>query len=243
MIAMSENESGVENEKGMEIFDGASEKIFSVIETFIREDYKERLAKLAVYLGEERGRKVIESLPEKMRDEVLGSFSTLIQNGAKRTDEEIISEAEDALEKSHFFGRTMVDEVLGKCLFGETEELLSKKDQLSEKNPVLVRGLEQFCFTISNIVMIGDRDVQKILREVDSSTLATAMKNVDPEVQDKIFRNMSKRAASMLKEDMEFIGHVSKATVVDAQEKIVQVIKRLEEMGEIVIASNLEDYI
>ena len=137
----------------------------------------------------------------------------------------------------------MVDEVLGKCLFGETEELLSKKDQLSEKNPVLVRGLEQFCFTISNIVMIGDRDIQKILREVDSSTLATAMKNVDPEVQDKIFRNMSKRAASMLKEDMEFMGHVSKATVVDAQEKIMQVIKRLEEMGEIVIASNLEDYI
>ena len=79
------------------------------------------------------------------------------------------------------------------------------------------------------------------MREVDTQDLTKALKSVDAEVQDKIYKNMSKRSAAMLKEDMEFMGPVRLKDVEDAQQKIVAAIRRLEDNGEIVIARNGED--
>jgi flagellar motor switch protein FliG len=79
------------------------------------------------------------------------------------------------------------------------------------------------------------------MREVDSQELAKALKSVDTEVQDKIFRNMSKRAAGMLKEDMEYMGPVRLKDVEEAQQKIVSIIRHLEDTGEIVVARAGED--
>jgi flagellar motor switch protein FliG len=79
------------------------------------------------------------------------------------------------------------------------------------------------------------------MREVDSQELAKALKSVDSEVQDKIFKNMSKRAASMLKEDMEYMGPVRLKDVEEAQQKIVSIIRHLEDTGEIVVARAGED--
>jgi flagellar motor switch protein FliG len=89
--------------------------------------------------------------------------------------------------------------------------------------------------------MLDDRAIQKVLREVDSQELAKALKSVDTEVQDKIFRNMSKRAAGMLKEDMEYMGPVRLKDVEEAQQKIVSIIRHLEDTGEIVVARAGED--
>jgi flagellar motor switch protein FliG len=79
------------------------------------------------------------------------------------------------------------------------------------------------------------------MREVDSQELAKALKSVDSQVQDKIFKNMSKRAASMLKEDMEYMGPVRLKDVEEAQQKIVSIIRHLEDTGEIVVARAGED--
>jgi flagellar motor switch protein FliG len=79
------------------------------------------------------------------------------------------------------------------------------------------------------------------MREVDSQELAKALKSVDSEVQDKIFKNMSKRAATMLKEDMEYMGPVRLKDVEEAQQKVVSIIRHLEDNGEIVIARSGED--
>jgi flagellar motor switch protein FliG len=89
--------------------------------------------------------------------------------------------------------------------------------------------------------MLDDRAIQKVLRDVDQQDLAKALKSVDTEVQDKIFRNMSKRAASMLKEDMEFMGPIRVKDVEEAQQKIVSNIRRLQDNGDIVIARSGED--
>jgi flagellar motor switch protein FliG len=96
-------------------------------------------------------------------------------------------------------------------------------------------------FVFEDIVMLDDRAIQKVLREVDSQELAKALKSVDTEVQDKIFRNMSKRAAGMLKEDMEYMGPVRLKDVEEAQQKIVSIIRHLEDTGEIVVARAGED--
>jgi len=85
--------------------------------------------------------------------------------------------------------------------------------------------------------------VQLVLRQVDTKDLALALKGASQEVQEKIFRNMSQRAAQMLKEDMEYMGPVRARLVNEAQQKIVNVIRRLEEAGEIVIARGGEDEI
>jgi flagellar motor switch protein FliG len=96
-------------------------------------------------------------------------------------------------------------------------------------------------FVFEDIVMLDDRAIQRVMREVDSQELSKALKSVDTEVQDKIFRNMSKRAAQMLKEDMEFMGPVRLKDVEEAQQKIVSIIRHLEETGEIVVARAGED--
>jgi len=80
-----------------------------------------------------------------------------------------------------------------------------------------------------------------VIREVDTTELAKALKAVDTEVQDKIFRNMSKRAAALLKEDMEFMGPIRLRDVEEAQQKIVNIIRKLEDAGEIVVARGGED--
>ena len=100
-------------------------------------------------------------------------------------------------------------------------------ESLEEEDPDLAEEIKKRMFVFEDIVMLDDRAIQKVMR--------------DTEVQDKIFRNMSKRAASMLKEDMEFMGPVRLKDVEEAQQKIVSTIRRLEDSGDIVIARSGED--
>ena len=90
--------------------------------------------------------------------------------------------------------------------------------------------------SFEDIVLLDDRSIQKVLREVDSQELAKALKGVDAEVQEKIFRNMSKRAAQLLREDMDFMGPIRLRDVEESQQKIVNIIRKLEDAGDIVIA-------
>jgi flagellar motor switch protein FliG len=91
-------------------------------------------------------------------------------------------------------------------------------------------------FVYEDIVLLDDRSIQKVLREVDTQDLAKALKGVDTEVQEKIFRNMSKRASSLLREDMDFMGPIRLRDVEESQQKIVNIIRKLEEAGDIIVA-------
>ncbi|HNJ00112.1 MAG TPA: FliG C-terminal domain-containing protein, partial [Leptospiraceae bacterium] len=108
-------------------------------------------------------------------------------------------------------------------------------------DPELAEEIKKRMFVFEDIVLLDDRAIQKVMREVDNTDLAKALKSVDAEVQEKIFKNMSKRAASLLREDMDFMGPVRLKDVEDAQQKIVNIIRKLEEQGEIVVARSAED--
>lgn len=112
---------------------------------------------------------------------------------------------------------------------------------IEERKDELREALKDEFWTFSNLVLLGDRDIQKVLREVDAGTLAKALKLAEFNIQDKIFRNMSKKAATMLKEDMEYMGPIRKKDVYEAQDEIISIMDRLEEKGEIVIARNEGD--
>jgi flagellar motor switch protein FliG len=114
-------------------------------------------------------------------------------------------------------------------------------EALEEEDPELAEEIKKRMFVFEDIVLLDDRAIQKVMREVDNTELAKALKSVDSEVQEKIFKNMSKRAANLLREDMDFMGPVRLKDVEDAQQKIVNIIRKLEEAGEIVVARSGED--
>ena len=123
----------------------------------------------------------------------------------------------------------------------ETEKQII--EGLENENPELAEEIKKRMFVFEDIVMLDDRAIQKVMREVYMQDLAKALKNVNAEVRDKIFRNMSKRAASMLKEDMEYMGPIRLKDAEEAQSKIAAIIRHLEDTGEIVAPRAGDDLI
>ena len=113
-------------------------------------------------------------------------------------------------------------------------------EALEEDDPELARNPEaDVC--LEDIVNLDDRAIQLIIREVESRDLALALKIASEEVSDRIYRNMSKRAASLLKEDIDYMGPVRLRDIEEAQSRIVAVVRRLEEAGDLVISRGGED--
>ena len=115
----------------------------------------------------------------------------------------------------------------------------SENENYFEVNPLLSMNVDYYLVNMNVLLELDDRSIQKLLRELEHEDLAKALKGTDTEVQNKIFRNMSQRAAAMLREDMEFMGPVRKSDVLETQKKIIEILKRLEKTGEIVISKGL----
>ncbi|HBF69577.1 MAG TPA: flagellar motor switch protein FliG, partial [Thermotoga sp.] len=105
-----------------------------------------------------------------------------------------------------------------------------------QETPELADEIRRRMFVFEDILKLDDRSIQLVLREVDTRDLALALKGASDELKEKIFKNMSKRAAALLKDELEYMGPVRLKDVEEAQQKIINIIRRLEEAGEIVIA-------
>lgn len=154
----------------------------------------------------------------------------------KKHEESVISEVEHIITTS---GMNLDDDyqIIKENLIqtGQSFAELSL-DKFRSDTPLFQKQLNECIFNFEDLTMLDDRAIQKILRETDTMELSKALKGTSTKVQDKIFRNMSNRAATMLKEDMEFMGPVRECDVKAAQSNIVKIVFRLEEMGEIIIA-------
>ncbi|HHV71328.1 MAG TPA: flagellar motor switch protein FliG, partial [Clostridia bacterium] len=109
-------------------------------------------------------------------------------------------------------------------------------ENLEIQDPELAEEIKRRMFVFEDITTLDDRSIQRVLREVDIKELALALKGASEEVANIIYRNMSSRASQMLKEDIEFLGPVRLRDVEETQQKIVNIIRRLEETGEIIIS-------
>ncbi len=210
---------------------------------FIQQEYPQTIALILAYLEPGKAAVIMQNLPEDMQAEVSKRLATM-----DRTSPDVLREVERVLEKKlstlsseDYTAAGGVEAIVDILNLVDRSSEKAIIESLEEENPDLAEDIKKRMFVFEDIVMLDDRAIQKVLREVDTQELAKALKNVDAEVQDKIYRNMSKRAASMLKEDMEFMGPVRVKDVEEAQQKIVAVIRRLEESGEIVIARSGED--
>jgi len=186
---------------------------------------------------------ILQNLPHEVQSDVAKRIATM-----DRTSPEVLREVERVLEKklstlssedyTAAGGVPSIVEILNLVDRASEKQII---EQLEEQDPELAEEIKKRMFVFEDIVLLDDKAVQKVLREVDQQELSKALKSVDAEVQDKIFHNMSKRAASMLKEDMEFMGKQRLKDVEEAQQKIVAIIRKLEESGEIVVARAGED--
>ena len=152
-------------------------------------------------------------------------------------DPEIIAAAMRILKDKDFFGKPLCESVSENLASSEKDELLSSTNELFERDPLIALSVEKHLVCFDVLVDIDDRAIQKLLRELDNETLAKALIDSSDVIQEKIFRNMSKRAACLLKEDIEFMGPVRKSDVNAARDEVIKKIISLVKEGEIVLGS------
>ena len=210
---------------------------------FIQGEHPQTIALILAYLDPQKSAQILAELPHNVQADVARRIAEM-----KRTSPDVLREVERVLERklstlaSEDFtqagGIDTVVEILNNVDRG-TEKIII--EALEEEDPELAEEIKKRMFVFEDIVLLDDRSIQKVLREVDSQELAKALKGVDSEVQEKIFRNMSKRAASLLSEDMDFMGPIRLRDVEESQQKIVNIIRKLEDAGEIVVARTGEE--
>lgn len=221
-------------EKVKSRFDAANQKTFNIIEDFISGGYEENLARLMIYLPKERRAVTLQKLPESVREKVSSILNTFGEK--KNSDPDIMSAVGTVLKNADFYGEKAAHEIIQNDDFYFLSAVESENKNLFEVNPLLSMNVDYYLVNMNVLVDIDDRSIQKWLREVETQDLAKALKGTDAEVQNKIFRNMSQRAAAMLREDMEFMGPIRKSDVLETQKKLIGILKRLNEEGEIVIS-------
>lgn len=211
--------------------------------SFIQNEHPQTIALILAYMPTSQAGLLLTKLPAELRGDVAERIAVMEQ-----TPPEVIRRVEAVLEKkmSNVINQEVQKAGGPKVLVDllnrvdrQTERLIL--DSLSDSNPEMADTVKNMMFVFEDITQLDDKAIQSILKEIDVKELATALKGVSQEVQEKIFGNMSDRAMNMLKEDMEFMGPVKLRTVEEAQQKIVATIRRLEDSGEISIGRGEED--
>jgi flagellar motor switch protein FliG len=210
---------------------------------FIQQEHPQTIALILAYLEPPKASVILGALPHEVQSDVARRIATM-----DRTSPEVLREVERVLEKklstlssedyTAAGGVENIVEILN-LVDRSTEKIII--EALEEDDPELAEEIKKRMFVFEDIVLLDDRAIQKVLREVDTSELGKALRGVETEVQDKIFRNMSKRASQLLKEEMEYMGPVRLKDVEETQQKIVSIIRKLEDQGEIVVARSGED--
>lgn len=212
---------------------------------FINKEHPQTIALILSYLEPDKAAVVLNLMPEAMQSEIAKRIAIM-----DRTSPEIVKEVEAILEKKlssvvtqdfTVVGgvETLVD-ILNSVDRGTEKSIL---EDLEEEDQDLAEEIRKRMFIFDDIITLDDQSIRRVLREVDSKDLAYALKGSNDEVSERIFRNLSKRAAEMLREDIELLGPVRIREVETAQQKIVQIIRRLDETGEIIISRGGEDAI
>ena len=205
---------------------------------FIQDEHPQTIALILSYLSAGQAATILGALAPEKQAEVARRIATM-----DRTSPDVIKEVERVLESklsslvnqdyTIIGGVDAVVEILNTVDRGTEKHIM---ETLEVEEPELADEIRKKMFVFEDILLLDDRSIQRVLRDVDNNDLAIACKGSAEEVQNAIFSNMSKRLAEMIREDMEFMGPVRMKDVEEAQQKIVGVIRKLEDTGEIIIS-------
>ena len=210
----------------------------SQVLNFIQEEHPQTIAMILSYLSAGQASLIIGALPPEKQADVAKRIALM-----DRTSPEVIKEVERVLERklsslinqdySIAGGVDAVVNILNTVDRGTEKRIM---ESLEIEEPELAEEIRKKMFVFEDILLLDDRAIQRVLRDVDNSDLGVALKGANDEVQAAIFKNLSSRLAAMIKEDMEFMGPVRMKDVEEAQQKIVGIIRKLEDSAEIVIS-------
>ena len=205
---------------------------------FIQDEHPQTIAMILSYLAPAQASQVLGALPPEKQADVAKRIATM-----DRTSPDVIKEVERVLERKlaslvnqDYTIVGGIDAIVGilNSVDRGTEKHIMESLEIEE--PELADEIRKKMFVFEDILLLDDRAIQRVLRDVENADLELALKNTTEEVQNVIYKNLSKRLAAMIKEDMDFMGPVRMKDVEEAQQKIVAVIRKLEDAGEIVIS-------
>lgn len=203
--------------------------------SFLQNEHPQTVALIMVKLKPQAAAVALASLPPEVQPDVVKRMATMEQISPS-----MLAEIQSVLQKHLKTMTRASSNVVGGV--HTAAEILNLVDRATEKNilgvmdrenPELAVAIKNLMFVFEDILLLGDREIQRILKDVDSRDLAVSLKLASDEVKEKIFNNLSQRASDMLKDELEFLGPVRVKSVEEAQRKIVDVVRRLDESGEI----------
>ena len=205
---------------------------------FIQDEHPQTIALILSYLSSGQAASIISALTPDKQTDVAKRIAQM-----DRTSPDVIKEVEKVLEQklsslvnqdyTIVGGVDSIVDILNTVDRGTEKHIM---ESLEIEDPELADEIRKKMFVFEDILSLDDRSVQRVLREVDNNELAVALKGSNEDVQNLIFSNLSKRLATMIKEDMEFMGPVRMKDVDEAQQKIVNIIRKLEDSAEIIIS-------
>ena len=205
---------------------------------FIQNEHPQTIALILSYLQAEQAGMILSSLPQEMQADIAKRIATM-----DSTSPEVISEIEAVLERK--LSSTVTQDYTETGGVDAVVEVLNGVDRSTEKtildaleiqDPELAEEIRKRMFVFEDVVTLDNRSIQRIVRDCENEDLILALKVSSEEVKEVLFRNMSERMAESFREEMEIMGPVRLRDVEEAQSRIVGIIRRLEDSGEIIIA-------
>ncbi len=209
-----------------------------ILAQILRNEHPQTLALIIGHLPPEHAAELLENLPPGVRPDVLIRLAKL-----ESVPEDMIREVDNVLQSQLIAiggkegrkvgGTHAVAEVLNAVEHSIEEEVLA---EIEEESAQLAEEIRELMFVFDDIINLDDRSIQELLKEVSNEDLTLALKAASDELKEKFFKNMSERAANMIREDLEIMGPVKLSEVEAAQQNIIKIVRRLEAEGRIVIA-------
>jgi len=224
-------------------FDFARKADPNQVLNFIQGEHPQTIALVLSYLDPEQAGQILSALPENAQADVAKRIATM-----DSTSPDIISQVEQVLEKN--ISTSLTDDYTQTGGLESVVEVLNSVDRSTERtildtlevqDPELADEIKKRMFVFEDIVILDNRAIQRVIRDVDQEDLRLSLKVSSDEVKEVVFKNMSQRMSETLKEEMEYMGPVRLRDVEEAQMRIVSIIRRLEEIGEIIIARGGSD--
>ncbi|MBD3419920.1 MAG: flagellar motor switch protein FliG [Chitinivibrionales bacterium] len=205
---------------------------------FIQKEHPQTIALLLAHMEPANASGIISALPQELQVDVSTRIATM-----ESISPETLGQVEEVLagqvrslfggDVSQVGGVKAVAEMLNSVDRGAEKNILGN---LERENPELATEIKNLMFVFEDVMLLDDKSMQRVLKEIDTKELSLALKGASEELQEKFFRNMSSRASEMIAEEMEYMGPVRLKDVEDVQQRIVDVVRRLEEDGEIIIS-------
>ena len=226
--------TGIESLKWMEA---------QAVAELLRNEHPQIVAAILVHLEYDQTAQILKLLPDRMRNEVLMRVATLdgIQPAALKDLNEVLSNmlaGSDRTRKSQLGGVKSAAEILN--MMGSSVET-TVLDYIREADGDLAQKIMDNMFTFDDMIKLDDKSIQMVLKEVQSESLVISLKGATPELRERIFKNMSSRAAETLREDLETRGPVRVTDVEAEQKELLKIVRRLVEEGEISMGGSSDD--